>query len=192
MKHVMIDIETMSRRPNAAIVALAAVPFTLTGEVAAPVSCFYHAITLKSCQEAGLHIGAETVEWWMKQNSEARYSLFLGREPLDMVLDRFTLFLQDIKTRESCEPFLWSSSPGFDNVILREAYVTMGKPCPWDFRKDRCMRTLEMIYHYFGHSLPKRILAIRETGFEHHALHDAIYQAAQASEMLNAIGIREE
>lgn len=191
MKHVMLDIETMSRRPNAAIVALAAVPFTLTGEIAAPVSCFYHTIELKSCQEAGLHIGAETVEWWMKQGSEARHSLFLNRQPLDMVLDRFTLFLQDIKEKVSDDPVLWGRGPGFDNVILREAYSTMEKPCPWNFRKDRCMRTLEMIFRARGHTLPVSVEEIRRTGFEHHALHDALYQAAQTSQMLSVLEVIE-
>jgi len=191
MKHVMLDIETMSRRPNAAIVSIGAVPFNSAGQIAAPVSLFYHTIHLKSCEQAGLHIGAETVDWWMHQDTKARLELHMNCQEIGLVLDRFTLFLEDIKKKESCEPFIWGRGPGFDNVILREAYRTMGKPCPWNFRKDRCMRTLELIYAAQGHSVSDvhRELENMEDRVEHHALHDAMFQAGVTSLMLKDLEV---
>lgn len=191
MKHVMIDLETMPTRPNAAIVSIGAVPFNSAGQVASPGSLFYYPIYLRSCEQAGLHIGAETVDWWMGQGSSARLGLFMDRQELTLVLDRFTLFLQDIKKKESCEPYIWGRGPGFDNVILREAYATTGKPCPWDFRKDRCMRTLELIYQGLGHSVSDvhKELENMKSRVEHHALHDALFQAGVTSLMLKDLGV---
>ncbi len=193
MKHVMLDIETMSRRPNAAIVSIGAVPFYPEGKVAAPVSCFYHTISLESCEDAGLHIGADTVEWWLKQSSEARMTLLLSRQPLSLVLDRFTLFLQEVKEKAGQDPFIWGRGPGFDNVILREAYRITGKPCPWNFRKDRCMRTLEMVYKGQGRSvelIEREDLKNMKNRTEHNALSDALFQAGVASIIMQTMGLK--
>jgi len=67
----------------------------------------------------------------------------------------------------------------------------MGKPCPWNFRKDRCMRTLELIYAAQGHSVSDvhRELENMEDRVEHHALHDAMFQAGVTSLMLKDLEV---
>ena len=190
MNHVMLDLETMSTKPNAAIVSIGAVPFDSTGKIAAPVSCFYHTIDLKSCQDAGLHIDAGTVEWWMTQSQKVRDAIFLDCEPLNVVLDHFIKFIGGIKDKTKEFPLVWGNGCGFDNVILREAYLAIGKQIPWRYHDDRDMRTLTMLHQMRGHSvLSMRADKISTSRIEHYALHDAIYQAAQAAEMLKAIRV---
>lgn len=72
-KHLMLDLETMSNKGNAAIVSIGAVAFEpSTGELGPE---FYLTVDLVSCEKLGLHIDADTVLWWMKQSSEARAAI---------------------------------------------------------------------------------------------------------------------
>lgn len=71
-KHVMIDLETLSSKSNAAIVAIGAVMFDAYG----PHSNFYCQVDAKDCQRRGMDIDADTVMWWFKQSQAARDATF--------------------------------------------------------------------------------------------------------------------
>jgi len=65
----MLDLETMSSKPDAPIVAIGAVFFEpSTGEIGAE---FEEIIDLRSSSQYG-KIEADTVLWWMKQSTAAR------------------------------------------------------------------------------------------------------------------------
>jgi hypothetical protein len=57
--NVMLDLETLSRFPNAAIVAIGAVRFSVTTNELK--NAFYCTIDLRSSQNFGGHIEADTV-----------------------------------------------------------------------------------------------------------------------------------
>jgi len=88
----MIDLETMSTRPNAAIVAIGAVAFNFATLEIGPK--FYTVIDLRSAQDVGLHVDGDTVLWWLQQNDAARSQLTLShRQDLSRALTAFRMWL---------------------------------------------------------------------------------------------------
>lgn len=152
---IMLDLETMSTRSDAAIISIGAVKF-VAGDESASVSDFYCAVSLKSSQNAGLHIDAETVLWWMKQSEEARKALTHGNE-LNFVLNQFSLFAKGVE-------WLWGNGATFDNVVLRNAYRATRVNFPITYKGDMCYRTLKSLHP----NVP-----FTPMGTKHNALDDA-------------------
>jgi hypothetical protein len=167
----MIDIETLGREPGCAIVAVGACRFDAreVGET------FEASVSLTSCQDHGLGIDAETLEWWLSQSSEAREQL-LGGDDLPEVLRELNQFLRD--TEE-----VWANSPSFDLAILEAAFNACGTSAPWEFYEERDFRTLTS--HDIDHD-------IEQDGVEHDAVDDAVHQAAVAAHVLGLIDERVE
>lgn len=165
MLDVAIDLETMSTRPDAAVIGIGAVEFSLPEMKLG--ARFYAAIDLDSCQAAGLRLDASTVTWWMKQSDTARSALTRNTKPLAEVLDEFHAFL--IGCGPTNEIKVWGNGPSFDNAILANAHAAIGKPLPWKYWNDRCVRTVLAMFPNI--EKPPR------QGTHHNALDDAIYQA---------------
>lgn len=158
MTQVMIDLETMSTRPNAAVLSLGAVKF----EVGAGITDkFYATIDAKDCKSLGLHFSKDTIKWWSEQNPTALAMLSKHTKPLGIVLNDFTAWYgnQSLPT--------WGCGSDFDNVILTSAYYALGRAQPWKFWHNRCYRTVKELI-----KIPE---APRE-GTYHNALDDAIHQ----------------
>jgi hypothetical protein len=74
---IMLDLETFGTGTNAAVVSIGACAFNIeTGEVN-DVDVFHARIDLSKSRSPGV-IDASTVEWWMRQNEEARMELLSG------------------------------------------------------------------------------------------------------------------
>jgi len=165
-ERVMVDIETMGTERGAAIVSIGAVRFTTSGFD----ETFHRSISLKSCQDAGLTVDAETLEWWLTQNSEAKEQL-VGGDSLRAVLHGFSEWYDGADE-------IWANSPSFDCELLEAAYDAVGLEEPWEFWEERDVRTVK--------SLP--IANEREhRGVEHDALDDAVHQARVVAKTLGAI-----
>lgn len=74
---------------------------------------------------------------------------------------------------------VWGNGAAYDNVLLRGAYQRLYMPLPWEWRNDRCFRTLRK-------ALPHVEAPTRE-GTAHHALDDARHQALHAVRLLRAL-----
>ncbi|RMG25955.1 MAG: 3'-5' exoribonuclease [Methanobacteriota archaeon] len=166
MKHCMLDLETLSVKPNAAIISIGAVQFD-PFSIGAIGDTFYSPVSVKSCVKAGLDISKSTVDWWEKQSNEAKIVLSEASKPdapeLYDVLLAFSKWY-----REHGFVALWGQGSDFDNVILRSAYDALGLSAPWKYTENRCYRTIR--------SLAPDV-AIEREGIYHNALDDAIYQA---------------
>ena len=131
----MIDIETMGNISYSSILSIAAVKFDIeTGDIGEK---FHVNITFKSCLDAGLIVNADTILWWMDRNSKARKAIISPTNPVSLVtaLLSFNGFC-------SKEYFIWGNSPRFDLGLIQNAYNKLDLPIPWDFRKERDVRTL--------------------------------------------------
>ncbi|AFH21867.1 exonuclease [environmental Halophage eHP-11] len=166
----MIDIETLGRSEGAAIVELGACCFDAGGVG----KTFDESICLVSCQDHGLEIDAETLEWWLSQDSEARECLVGGR-PLEAVLSEFNQWYDADE--------VWARSPVFDCNILTAAYHAVGMSTPWEFWETRDQRTLT--------NLHEEIDTDRD-GIEHRAVDDAVYQATVAAGILTEMEAGDE
>jgi exodeoxyribonuclease VIII len=167
---VMLDIETMSVRSNAAIVAIGAVKFDPrgpVGELGDPndpeYQHFHVSVDLGSCIEAELHVEGRTVMWWMDQSNEARAVLRADPNlPLDHALSRFFVWFGQTPMPT------WGNGAGFDNVIVRNAYDQLGGVAPFRFYDDRCFRTMKALAPNIPYVKPL---------VPHNALEDAKAQA---------------
>lgn len=158
--HIMIDLETMSLAPNAALVFIGAVMMNAQAET---LKTFERSISLESSVHAGLQIDPSTVMWWMRQSDAARQSLAKSRTPIKEALEDFADWLP---------PFvegMWGNGATADNVWLVEAYKAVGLPRPWTYQKDRCYRTFRAMHFNVDDPI--------ENELAHNALSDAQWQA---------------
>jgi hypothetical protein len=174
--HIMVDIETMGNESNSAIVSIGAVEFNMeTGETGQE---FYANVSLKSCLDAGLKVNADTVMWWMKQGDEARKTLTVGESKnIIQALDEFSSFVEFCGGKE-CQA--WGNSARFDLGILTDAYNKINVKTPWDFRNERCVRTLAS----FSPQIKKDAVFI---GTPHYSIDDCKFQIHYCSEIWNAL-----
>ncbi|EMH0826315.1 3'-5' exoribonuclease [Escherichia coli] len=169
--HLMIDLETMGKNPDAPINSLAGKFFDpATGEMGPE---FSKTIDLET---AGGVIDRDTIKWWLKQSREAQSAILTDEIPLDDAL----LQLREFINENSGEFFVqvWGNGANFDNVILRRSYERQEIPCPWRYTNDRDVRTivaLGLVMDFDARSV------ITFEGERHNALHDARYQAKYVS-----------
>ncbi|MCD4062036.1 3'-5' exoribonuclease [Escherichia coli] len=169
--HLMIDLETMGKNPDAPIASIGAVFFDpQTGEQGPE---FSKTIDMGTC---GGTVDISTIEWWLQRSGEARAAILADRIPLDDTL----LQLREFIDENSGEFFVqvWGNGANFDNVILRRSYERQEIPCPWRYTNDRDVRTMVAL------GLVMDFDARNVTTFEgerHNALHDARYQAKYVS-----------
>jgi exodeoxyribonuclease VIII len=171
MHEVMIDLETMGTGPGAAILAIGAVAMDFDSLTLGQT--WYTTIDLGSSVQIGGVIDASTVLWWLKQSDEARAAVTRGERSIHEALIQLSIFLQTVA--EGKRPHIWGNGATFDNVILRTAYQRLSLDPPWDYRGDRCFRTMRAMYP----QVPKV-----EPVVEHNALDDA---RAQATQLLNIL-----
>nr|WP_149451205.1 exonuclease [Escherichia albertii] len=170
-RHLMIDLETMGKNPDATIISIGAIFFDpQTGDMGPE---FSKAIDLET---AGGIIDRQTIKWWLKQSREAQSAILTDEIPLDDAL----LQLREFIAENSCEFFVqvWGNGASFDNVILRRSYERQGLPCPWRYCNDRDVRTIVELGNSIGFDVR---MAIPFEGVPHNALDDARHQAKQVS-----------
>ncbi|WP_176555592.1 3'-5' exonuclease, partial [Escherichia coli] len=79
--HLMIDLETMGKNPDAPIISIGAIFFDpQTGDMGPE---FSKTIDLET---AGGVIDRDTIKWWLKQSREAQSAIMTDEIPLDDAL----------------------------------------------------------------------------------------------------------
>lgn len=138
---VMIDIETLSTKPDAVVLSVGAVAFNMQNE---QIIINDSNLDLTDQFRLGRRVDADTLHWWMRQDDLARTLAFgeEGREPVH----RNTLFEMVLRDT-GCGPeafskmrYIWANSPSFDLVILNDLFGKEG--CFWNYRQERDVRTI--------------------------------------------------
>ncbi|EOU3349091.1 3'-5' exoribonuclease [Escherichia coli] len=169
--HLMIDLETMGKNPDAPIISLGAIFFDpQTGEMGPE---FSKTIDLDT---AGGVIDRDVIKWWLKQSREAQSAILTDEIPLDDAL----LQLREFIDENYCGFYVrvWGNGANFDNVILRRSYERQGIPCPWRYCNDRDVRTIVELGNSIGFDVR---MTIPFEGVPHNALDNARHQAKQVS-----------
>ncbi|MEN8477172.1 3'-5' exoribonuclease [Escherichia coli] len=169
--HLMIDLETMGKNPDAPIISIGAIFFDpQTGDMGPE---FSKTIDLET---AGGVIDRDTIKWWLKQSREAQSAIMTDEIPLDDALLQLRKFIDE----NSGEFFVqvWGNGANFDNTILRRSYERQGIPCPWRYYNDRDVRTIVELGKAIDFDART---AIPFEGERHNALDDARYQAKYVS-----------
>ena len=179
----MIDIETLGKTPDAVITSIAAGRFDI--ETGALEDIFYQCIDWQN--QPGRIIDATTVQWWFRQDEDARLTLSasVGIQ-LGIALELLRKFIE--KTGLGKEEIIWVNGPEFDISILTNAYqndplnkqVNNGHT-PWEFWNTRDCRTMRAV--------TKGIVDKNDfnRGQEHDALDDVKFQIQYVSAMWQAL-----
>lgn len=174
MDDLMVDLETMGKSTDAAIVAVGAVFMDRARLCLGPE--FYRVVDLGTAVRAGGRMDPDTVKWWLGQGDQARDALRRDRHPLERVLLELHTWMQ--LTAAAAELRVWGNGAAFDCVILRGAYERLDLPVPWHWANDRCYRTLKREHPEVSEPPNQRV--------KHHALADARQQAAHLLQIWRA------
>lgn len=170
-KCVMLDLETLSTKPDAAIIAIGVASFDEAGVLDTK------GWALDENEITG-HVDPQTVYWWMRQSDAAKRYSFTGKEKAQVAAIELGQFL------EGCTE-LWANDPDFDVVVLRTWWDALrprvGK-FPVSFRNNRAFRTIKALAPdcdlsecYFG-------------GTAHNPVDDAAMQARAVIKMRKHLG----
>jgi exodeoxyribonuclease VIII len=163
----MVDLETLSTRPDAEIIQIGAVMFDPMDPLALEEQ--YQEWAHLSGEMR--HIDHSTLAWWLSDDSGPGKKIAMKREcpPLRIVLQGFANFVKDMRPR-----FIWSHGAAFDIAILHHAFAQMNIEIPWHYRATRDTRTL---YDLAG-GTPEPLVK----GIPHLAVDDARAQATQVQQ----------
>lgn len=148
--NIALDIETLSTRPTAAIIAIAARVFSFTDK--STVFCdsvatkFTALVNPASCAMEGLHFDMDTIRWWSRQSSEAKapYEQTTGQDiPIVKALDNLNRWIRALRAASpSGKILIWTQGIDFDIAILRYAFAhVLGYDTPWHHDEVRDART---------------------------------------------------
>lgn len=166
---IMVDIETLSAQPNAAIVSIGAVKFTWDEGV---LDSFLINIDPVSCKKYDLRIDKETLKWWMQQPKEVRRLWMENPVSLETALSSFTEWFG------SSDQPIWANGTNFDIPILEEAYIRTNNMKPWLYWNVNDYRTVLTLFGLSNKKLRKG------DNTYHSALDDATFQANTLVELL--------
>ena len=175
--HAMIDIETMSTEPTAAILTIGATIFNPRGEDTEDSlrdsSQLFGPVTFESNEKEGRHFSPSTMAWWLKQERAAQDALFEGNlVNLRIALTAFAKWVRDTKPTPTR---IWAKDPDFDVVIMKNAMESCGLNWPFKFWESRSVRTtMELAYPPGG---LRGDFPLIGAGVAHNAVDDSIRQA---------------
>ena len=172
-RHVFLDLETYSTRPNAAVLAIGAVCVNLLGEEVSRIKIL---VNVRDATKHG-HVDKATVEWWDSQSAEAIRLTFNDGERL-MLVDALAKYYAWHKEQGTvCG--VWGNGSTADCAWLRSAYTAVSGEftagCPWDFWEERDVRTAVALGRLSGAGDFKRGNPFR--GTPHNCVDDAAHQA---------------
>jgi hypothetical protein len=176
-KAIMIDIETLSTLPSAAVLSIGACIFDPRGDTIEDT--FEVVISAQSNEAEGRHISADTVVWWFGQSEKARQALLTNPTNLRNAMLQLTKFIQQHNPTK-----FYANDPDFDLVILADAYRSLKLNCPWNFWQSRSCRTLKDLATADGSDFPD----FTGGGVAHAALDDAIKQAMGVQYVFHKLG----
>lgn len=176
LKNVMIDLETLGKRPNAPVVTLGACFFDpMTGEIGPK---FYRKIDMADAMQFG-SADPDTIRWWLMQEAAAQAELISGKDLLSDVLRDFAVFYNKGK-----DASVWGNGPTFDITILEYAYMKCLRiNAPWPFWNIRDVRTVVQL----AEGLVTKPAAFTKNAVAHNALDDCIFQVGYVSKMWQAL-----
>lgn len=185
MDHIMIDLEAMDTEPTAAIVSLAAVEFDPQSNALG--RRFYQRVSLDSSQRQGGTLGADTVQWWLRQDAAPRSEIINAGASISHALNELCCFILRIAPIDDVQ--IWAKGTDYDLPILYSALRRAGLTPPWKFYNVNDVRTLQRTAACLGMDYRQ---AVPFVGEPHHALNDAAHQARTVNYIWQQLGAARE
>jgi hypothetical protein len=148
MHSIILDIETLSRRPHAIITEIAAIAVTLENGEPLETSSIGIDLCIASQLAARRHFEPETIQFHQQHNTLPES--FQAQLPLKAA-NNLIQFIEDHQPRT-----VWIWGKDFDRPILESFYQFVGLPFPWKYWQTACARDAYKLA--FGHDAkpPKR------------------------------------
>lgn len=150
---LMIDLETLSTKPNAVTLSTGLVAFNLdrgTGtHWEGHLTTFGTHHHQQDQLRRGRRIDRDTEAWWAKQSQSARLVFSEEAATCDSVESGLGHVLDFIHA--NTDPWtvrVWGNGSDFDNVILSSLLETYGLSAPWKFWNNRCFRTIKGTFRH--------------------------------------------
>lgn len=143
---ISLDIETLSTHKNAVVASIGACRVTPEGLVEHTESDFYIRLDLQSQIDAGRHVDADTLRFWMGQDRETQAATFVG--PKAAPCEALNALRQWILAQD--HDGVWTKGPAFDGAILESLAEQFNAEPAWHFRQHRDIRTLESVIQMAG------------------------------------------
>lgn len=177
--HLMIDLETLSLKPNCVVTQIGYVLFDEVGQHGS----FHLRPNAAEQIDRGRSVSFDTFSWWLMQSEDARKSM--AKDGQDLMLDCLNNFINDI---EMCAGWsnvkqVWSNGLLFDVNIMEDLFFMYGIKTPWHYRAPRDVKTL--CYLIPGFEMTKPTVA-------HDANSDAFAQAISVQRAMARIKIVDE
>jgi hypothetical protein len=173
---IMLDLETLSTRPDAVILTMGAVKFDPHSDKFG--AGLHHRIDVDEQIALGRHVDDTTVDWWGRQAEDVREEA-LGPDNR-ISLENFTAELNRFLVGADC---IWAQGPVFDIVILENLYRQLAKPVPWNYWQIRDSRTL-----LSTHGDPRD----KNSAGLHNALADCVSQAQAVQIIFAQTGVKKK
>ena len=131
----MIDLETLNTRPDSVILTIGAVKFN--SHDTGIIDRFYMKPDVDEQLDLGRSVDESTIEWWSKQNQEAREEAFSvsGRTSYKDSIASLAKFCWNSSR-------VWSNGASFDIVLVEHAMSQLEIVFPWRHWEIRDTRTL--------------------------------------------------
>lgn len=191
----MFDIETLGQGSYSQITSIAAVQFDIAS--GRTFETFNEHVNISEKTDYGFKFEPSTVLWWLNQSKEAQNNFLNGQKNSKDIhrvltlLNKFFFAIHDKSLIRKSNIYVWGRGPRFDMGILTNAYEKMNMPAPWDFRNERCVRTMEWLLPEAKTDTPKvdNVGHGESGGGSHDALLDAKYQIAYVSKIYNQLNL---
>jgi len=172
----MIDLETLSTRPDAAILTVGAIKFNPHADVE-PHSGRYWRLNVDEQTALGRHVDEGTLTWWNQQPAAIKDEALSDHDRTNVLI-----FLKELNKWAVGIDLLWCQGPLFDYQILQNLYAQMQTPVPWNYWQIRDSRTLFDL-------LPEDPRKKMQTSL-HNALADCYYQAKCVQQTFKQLGVK--
>lgn len=171
MKRLMVDIETLSTANDAAVLSVGVAVFNDTQIL----DTNGWAIDLK--QMTG-EVDFGTLQWWMKQDEQAREFSFKGTHAPLFVAQQLNPYLVNAEE-------VWANDPDFDLVILESWWQRTNQQgrFPVSHRKHRSVRTIKMLGERYYVDTSDAWTGLTA----HNPIEDSVGQARLVMKILNKI-----
>lgn len=173
-KQVMIDIESLSSEPNAAVIAIGLCLFDEKDIIDT------HQILIDPRYAPG-HRDEETLAWWNRQTHGVFKEMMSGDTmPWDACQEMYEICRDKWKART-----VWANAPTFDISILRQLFKIYGVEFPFHFSKEMDYRSIK----HFAKQMGIDFSGPLNERLAHDAESDAIAQAKALQIMLRDLAL---
>ncbi|QGF21061.1 hypothetical protein MA11_gp36 [Pectobacterium phage MA11] len=180
---IMLDCESLSTKPNAALLSLSSVAFNLEAKNQHDlfVGEFDTHILIDDAFANG-DVDPQTVLWWMKQDEGARRAIISGQAkalPEDVALRDFNSWIMRMTGDENPDDVeIWSNDELADALWVQNAMARHNIAPAWPWWGVRCFRTINSLYPGFRG-------ATKFDGTPHIGVDDARHQAKVLWRIIN-------